>query len=602
MVVQQKKPLPVWGWASPGAAVRVAFAGQEQSAKADGTGYWKATFTALPASAEGRKLTVSSGSETVTLSDVLVGEVWLCAGQSNMARMLSSEARDYPQYQTFMKGAEFPAIRFIHYHTDVSETPLPDFDRVVQGDIHWQLLSNATSKDTMSIPFFFAKEIHKALGVPIGLVEVAVAGTPQTAWLAKETLDEVAKQISGEPDFQKRWAESEGKLVGGKESYHDWAGFKAAEAAWKASPSGRWPGANQLIPDFPAVLYNALVYPVAPLALQGVLWHQGESGPASNHRERMEAQITQWRKLFGQDFHFLWGSLARNTSAAPPLGAAIASLRANINEEFLLAAQDWSKSTSSVLLNFADLGNPATHWGRKDEAGRRMAGAALATAYGKAGVVFTGPELVEAKIDGAVVRAKFRYVGGGLVYEPSVDGISGFLLEDKTATPPLRWADVTISGDTVTLSNPDIHKPTNAYYGWHTNPHETLFNKEGYPAYSFRALPRSNGPKGEEAPPLVELVGAPPKTVLDVKHVRRNGFIFGVQQYGGSGKTSVRIRVPKEWKAASVSAGGKTIDAGTEKAGDGGLRSHEFEVDLNGPPITVVNTAKPPDFSGVDRF
>ncbi len=603
MVLQQKMPLPVWGWAGPGAAVRVAFAGQEQTAKADGTGYWKATLTALPASSEGRKLTVTAGSATVTLNDILVGEVWLCAGQSNMARMLLSESRDYPQYQTFMKEAEFPAIRFIRYQTDVSETPLTDFDPVVQHDIHWQVLSNATSKDTMSIPFFFAKEINKALGVPVVLVEVAVAGTPQTAWLARETLEEVAKKIPGEPDFQKRWAESEGRLAGLKEDYHDWAGFKAAEAAWKANPSGRWPGANQLIPDFPSGLYNALVCPLAPLAFQGVLWHQGESGPASNHRERMVAQMTQWRKLFGRDFHFLWGSLARNTSTPPPLGASAASLRANINEEFLLAAQDWeSGGDSSVLLNFADLGNNATHWGRKDEAGRRMAGAALATVYGKPNTVFTGPELVEAKIEGAVIRAKFRYVGGGLVYEPSVDGISGFLIEEKGATPALRWAEVAIKGDTVILSHPDVHKPTNAYYGWHLNPHETLFNKEGYPAYSFRAVPRTNASKGDEAPPLVELVGAPPKVLLDVKHVRRNGYLFSVQQKGGSGKTMVRVRLPKEWKDANVSAGGKPVNAGPEKTGDGGLRSREFEVEINGPPITVGNAAQPPDFSRVDRF
>jgi sialate O-acetylesterase len=345
-----------------------------------------------------------------------------------------------------------------------------------------------------------------------------------------------------------------------------------------------------------------MIHPLAPLAFRGVLWHQGEGGPAAGYRERLGAQVADWQKLFGHKFHFLWGSMTRNTSTPPPLGAEQQSHRGGIDEEFLLAAQDFGPNGDADLVGFFDLGNQSTHWGRKEEGGKRMAKAALATVYGKTDTIFTGPQLVEAKIDGTVVRAKFRHVGGGLIHEPSFEGISGFLLEEKGASEELRWAEVKIEGDTVILSHPDVKKPTNAYYGWHSNPHETLFNKEGYPAFPFRVVPRVFGAKSVAAAPLVELANPPEKAALNVSHVRRDGYIFNVIQSKGSGTVAVRAALSREWKSAVVTSKGKPVETGELKTEAGGRRYYEFTVELNGPDITVANAARPPDFAVVERF
>jgi sialate O-acetylesterase len=599
MVLQREKPVPVWGWTAPGETVTVRFAGQEKSGQADDKGYWKIILDPLPASSEPRKLTASTGTQQSAIDDVLVGEVWLCAGQSNMARPLRNDSMEYPVFKQYPDDADYPQIRFVNYSTHAAETPLADFDPAVQRDTRWQILSKATALDVMSIPFFFSKELNKKLDVPVGLVQVAVSGTPQTAWMAKETLDAVAEKYSGSQDYKTLFTNAEEKLGKGKEAYKTWAEFTKVEADWKAAPSGRWPGGS--VSDHPAVLYNALVHPAAPLALRGVLWHQGEGGPFASHSERMQAQIAQWRKLFGQDFYFIWGTLGRNTGTPPPLNPAALSHRSNIDEEFLLASQEFKPDGKAILVNFFDLGNNATHWGMKQSAGHRMAGAALSNIF-KQPAVYTGPEMVEAEIDGATVRIKFKNTGGGLVYEPSINGISGFILDEEGKEP--RWANVGVEGDTVTLSHPDIRKPYNAYYGWHSNPHETLFNREGYPAYRFRAVPRKLW--GAKAPademPLVAITKPSGKAALNVSHVRRHGYLFNVTETRGSGTAAVRVLIPREWKEAVITANGKSFPAGPEQTTASGLRFYEFSVDINGPDIAVSDAENPPDFSTVKRF
>lgn len=599
MVLQREKPVPVWGWSDPGSKVTVRFAGQEKTGTADDKGYWKVILDPLTGSAEPRKLIVSIGNQQSAIDDVLVGEVWLCAGQSNMARPLRNDSMEYPVFKEYPEDADYPQIRFINYSTHAAETPLADFDPAVHRDTRWQILSKATALDVMSIPFFFSKELSKQLDVPVGLVQVAVSGTPQTAWMAKETLDAVAGKFKESSDYETFFKAADDKLAKGKDPFKSWAEFLKVEAAWKASPSGRWPG--YAVSDHPAVLYNALIHPAAPMALQGVLWHQGEGGPFAKHSERMLAQIAQWRELFGQDFWFIWGSLSRNTAVPPPVQPAAISHRSNMDEEFLLASQTFGPEGRALLVNFFDLGNNATHWGMKQAAGLRMAGAALSNIF-KQPAVYTGPEMTKAEIDGSTVRIQFKHTGGGLIYEPSIDGISGFILDEEGKEP--RWAEVAIKGDTVILSHPDIRKPTNAYYGWHSNPHETLFNREGYPAYRFRAVPRKSG--GAKTPademPLVAITRPSGKATLNVSHVRRHGYLFNVTETRGSGAVTVRTLIPREWKEAVITCNGKSVKTGPVQTAASGARFYEFTVDINGPDIAVSDAENPPDFSAVNRF
>jgi len=603
MVLQREKPVSVWGWADPGTSISASFAGQSPTAKADDKGYWRVTFDALEASTESRELKVSAGSQSLTLKDVLVGDVWLCAGQSNMARPLRNCSFDYPFFRKYTEDAEYPQVRFFDFSSNVSQVPLEDFDASQRKNAVWKAVNKTTSLEVMSMAFFFSKEVNKQLGVPVGLLQVAVSGTPLTAWMAPETFEALAAEFPDLPNYEAAYAAKDPDLAkASKGTFKSWAEFSAAEAAWKANPTGPKPGSDLsgILTDYPGVLYNSRIHPLAPMGIRGVLWHQGESGPVERHKERLMANIKEWRKLFAQDFFFIWGSLTRDTRTPPPLAPALAP--DNVNEEFLLASQSFKPEDQAVLINFTDLGNSATHWARMEEAGQRMAKAAFASVYGKPETIFTGPELVEAKIEGAKVRAKFRHVGGGLVYEPSVDGISGFVIEGSGSA--LHWADVAVEGDTLVFSHPEVSSPVNVYYGWHNNPHETLFNKEGYPAYAFRAVPRVRFPgKGSPSPfPLAQLVEPPAKMDLNLSHVRRNGYVFNAVLLKGSGSATVRAYLPKEWKGAVVTSQGKPIEAGAQQTDENGIRYHEFTVEANGPWIIVANSENTPDFSTIDRF
>lgn len=603
MILQRDKPLPVWGWSDPGTSVAVSFAGQEKSGKADDKGYWRVSLEALPASAEGRVLKVISGSDSITLSDVLVGDVWLCAGQSNMARPLRNCSFDYPFFKKYTEDAEYPQVRFFDCPTYVADKPLDDLDPILQKKAVWKAVDKNTSLDVMSMAFFFSKELNKKLDVPVGLLQVAVSGTPLTAWMAGETFDALAAESPDLPNYQAAFVAKDADLAKVKDGFKSWAEFAAANAAWKANPTGPWPGSGPVggvLSDYPGVLYNALIHPLAPMGIRGVIWHQGESGPGEKHKERLMANIQQWRKLYGQDFFFIWGSLTRNTGTPPPMAPALTP--DNLNEEFLLASQSFKPEDRAVLINFADLGNTATHWARMEEAGQRMARAAFASVYEKPETIFTGPELVEAKIEGSKIRARFRHLGGGLVYEPSVDGISGFVIEGGASG--LLWADVAVDGDTVVISHPEVASPVNAYYGWHNNPHETLFNKEGYPAYAFRAVPRVRfAGKGTPDPfPLAQLVNPPAKMDLNVSHVRRNGYVFNAVLLKGSGSVTVRAHLPKEWKGAVVTSKGQPLEVGALQTDASGIRYYEFTTEANGPWIIVANSENTPDFSTIDRF
>lgn len=603
-VLQREMVVPIWGQATPGDAVTVKFNEQSKSTVADSSGNWRVELDPMPASAKGQTLEVSSPEGNDTIQHVVIGEVWLCAGQSNMARRLRSDARDYPRFREYAKDSDYPEIRFFSCPVAASNVPQPDLDPLVQADAGWISLNPETAKKAMSIPFFFAKRIHQELEVPVGLVQIAVSGTPLTAWMAKESLEKTAAATPGLEGYTELFAKAEKLLAREKLSYSDWEGFERAEEQWRQNPEGKWPGANVRIPDFPSVLYNTRVHPLAPLAFRGVLWHQGEGGPEKQYRKRLLAMISQWRQLFGHDFYFIWGSLTRLASFSPPLTPTLRSKRGNMHEQFLLAAQDAEPEGRSLLINFVDLGNAHVHWARKAEAGKRMAQAALTNIYDKSQGDFTGPELTEASFEGENVVIYFRHAEGGLVYQPSLDGISGFILEGQAPDSVLRWANVAVDGQSVSLSHPDITAPANAYYGWANNGHETLFNQAGLPAYPFRARPQSGRPPvATEAPPLVELVDAPKSVTLDINHVRRNGYIFSVQQKKGKGQeVAVRARLPREWSDVTVKVGGNPVEARVLQGDGDDHRLVEFAINTKGTRVEILRQDSPPDFSNIDRF
>lgn len=552
MVLQRGTPVPVWGWADAGSKVEVKFAGQKKSATTNKDGAWKVVLDALEASSDPRVLTASSGETTLKRKDVLVGEVWFCAGQSNMARTLSTDTGQYPRLRKHIGNANLPLVRFIRYGSRPSMKPRKDR----AGEQTWQALGKKNVGACMSMPYFFARELRKELQVPIGLIQVAVSGTPQTAWAAREILDSVGP--SYEADLR-RWQE-------------------------------KYPG-KKIHARFPTVLHNGQVHPIAPYAFRGLIWHQGESGPFGGHAERMKAIVDHWRKLFEQDFVYLWGALGRGTSTAPPLRPKVRLFYRSIcNQQFLKAQKLFGYESNSAYVDFYHLGNNDTHWGMKHEGGRRFALAAMSLAYGKPRV-FTGPQLIKHEVGPGRILLRFTRVGGGLVYRPSIDGISGFVLQNGER---YFWIEPTVKGtDALEFKDERIKKNSNLFYAYSLNPHETLFNKDGFPASAFQMKPGRAKSPDQKSTPLVRIVKpGDAKVSLNCTHVRRNVIVIMVTARKGKGTNRVRVAIPKEWKGVAARHKDKPVELGEPVEGNDGYITVELSVATNADAYLIYNKAK----------
>lgn len=491
MVLQRDKPVALWGWADPGTGITVSFAGQTAQAEADASGRWQVALEPLSANSTGQPLTVTAGDQSLTLNDVLVGEVWMSAGQSNMARTFQLDKRAYPETRVAQaEKADFPLIRFINYEFNVAREPLDELDRQRHEPSRWQVVTPNTIGDSSSLHYFFSKRLHEELGVPVGMVQIARSGSNQVAWMRREDIE------SSEPGrYQKSVERCDKTLAGkGENGIKSWADFEKAREQWRAgfqtgdrSYQNQWPGASgpmqRMTHSYPSTLYNALVHPLAPLTLRGVIWHQGEGGPAENYGARFPAMVRHWRDLYQQDdLVFIWGTLAANLKGEKLVEPVLDEPR-TVNLEFLVA-EDALQKENAYLCSFLDLGNGDLHWEAKDKAGERMAHAALIAAYGREGDP-TGPILDSATFEGGTARLAFRHAESGLELRPS-GGLSGILLEGRDGT--FAWADVTVEGNVLLCSSDKIPQPVNAHYAGGENPHFTLFNKQGLPAPAFRAV------------------------------------------------------------------------------------------------------------------
>lgn len=599
MVLQRQMPVPVWGWAAPNKEVTVTMGGQSAKATSDASGYWCAKLPAMEANATGQAVTVSDGTTTLTLNDVLVGEVWFCSGQSNMARTVKWEIIENPQApKEIYADTDYPQVRFINYPGNASDTPLAEVDPLLGGKAAWEILGPKTVEDSMCMAFFFGRDLFKELNVPVGLVQVAVGGTPQTAWTPKEALDAVKAEGARTYTYDDCFDASEKGLAAGKDPFKSWAEYKAALDAWKANPTGRAPGSLAVM-GYPSVLFNAMVHPLAPMAFRGMIWHQGEAGPPTLYGQRMVEMVKSLRKLFDDNFWFITGTMTRKTMTGPPLIPATESLRGGINNEFALEEKLFGPDGRGIMVGMLDLGNVSTHWQRKDEAGRRLALAAMDHVYGKPSV-YTGPTLIDSKIEGGNVTCKFSNVGTGLKYVPSIEGISGFVLMGKGK---VAWGTPVIQGtDTVVVSSPEVPEPENLFYAYAGNPHETLFNSEGMPAYSFR-LKEQLAPRDKPTVELAEAVApmSDAKTMLNISDVRRYAYVVGFENgHPTPGPNTIKCYIPKEWQKPAAQQDGKDLTLGEITTDAAGNRFVQVTAESNGPSVVLYDAAQPEALASVN--
>ena len=474
-VLQQGVSVPVWGTADDGERVTVEFAGQKVSATAT-NGSWMVRLLPMKADSRASSMTVSGPYNSVTLTNLLVGEVWICSGQSNMERQLGLRNGQKPieGHEAATAAANFPEIRHFLVKQTVSTNPLSE----VSGS--WQVCSPETVTNFSAVGYFFGRDLHKALGVPVGLLHVSWGGTPAETWTRKEAFETnsllapiLARYTNDIATYSARLAKYQSDEPRLKEEYTNAVAKALAEA--KPTPRPPSPPKDPLKwQNSPSMLFNGMLHPVIPYAMRGVIWYQGESnsGRAKEYRDLFPAMIADWRTLWGEgNFPFLFVQLAPYRGTGP-----------EIRESQLLTL---AKSTNTAMVVTTDHGAANDiHPTEKEPVGQRLALAARALTYGDR-IEYSGPMFSEARFRGTNAIVSFSHVGMGLVAK---DGdLKGF--EVAGSDGKFGPATAVIDGLTVVVSSPEVPVPSAVRYGWTNVPEVNLFNAAGLPASPFRSNP-----------------------------------------------------------------------------------------------------------------
>lgn len=468
MVLQRHQRVPIWGTADPGEEVTVTFAGQRVSTTTNRDGHWILRLTALAAGGP-HEMTIA-GNNTIRLRNILVGEVWACSGQSNM--QWSVRASNNAQEE--IAAADYPMIRLLTVPRVPASEPVADIEA------EWVVCGPETVPNFSAVGYFFGRDIHKELGVPVGLINTSWGGTPAESWTTRSTLEEY-------PDFAPildRWNQARDNYPEQKKK-HEEALAKWKEEAEKAKAEGKQPPRQPGPPLFerkqyePSSLFNGMIAPLIPYAIKGAIWYQGESnaGRAYQYRELFSAMIRDWRREWGQGaFPFLFVQLANFRAREPEPGE---SDWAELREAQSMALK-LPKAGQAVIIDIGEAED--IHPKNKQDVGYRLALNALAIAYGR-DIVYSGPVYRSMDTDGDTIRLHFDHVGGGLVAKGG-GPLKGFAIagEDRKFV----WADAVIDGDTVVVRSDQVARPVAVRYAWANNPECNLYNKDGLPASPFR--------------------------------------------------------------------------------------------------------------------
>jgi len=469
MVLQRDTKVPVWGTAEAGEKVTVAFGGETKEAVADAAGTWRVDLDPMRASDEGRLLTVT-GTKTVLpvrYDDVLVGEVWLCSGQSNMDFTVAKTGKYYfagvNHEAEEVAAANYPLIRMFTGEWARAYKPQSS----VAGT--WRVCTPDTVREFSAIGYFFARDLQKELNVPIGILTETYGASTAQAWIRRETIaaDPRLKPVLDAFDAkvksyvplsaleEKQWAEA------------------VAEAKMKGQKSPRHPRPDPVLDQHnPTVLFNGMIAPIVPFAIRGVLWYQGESitPPRELFPIWNATLITDWRRLWGYDFPFFFVQLA--------------SLKAKSNTPAVREQQAEALALPNTGMAVTiDIGDPENvHPKDKQDVGARLVRIALAKVYDRP-VEYSGPVYESMKIEGSSIRLRFTHLGGGLVAR------GGALKTFVIAGSDLKFvpASARIEANTIVVSSPQIIAPVAVRYAWESYPEGcNLCNAAGLPAAPFR--------------------------------------------------------------------------------------------------------------------
>lgn len=480
MVLQRDKPVPVWGTAPAGAEVTVAFAGQEKRAAAGADGRWLVRLDPLPATATPARLTVTSRDESRTIEDVLVGEVWLGSGQSNMA-MTVNRSRDFDAER---KRADLPLVRM--FRESSGGAPAPQF----RGAGGWQVCTPETVGGFSATLYFFGRELHAALGVPVGLVNSSVGGTPIESWIDREAQARVPEfaPLFAARELAAAKADRTALAARHEENLAKWR-EAAAEARRARKPVPRRPKdpLAQLDRDLLGSLYDGKIAPLVPFAIRGVVWYQGEAnakpGAGPLYRLQLPLLVTDWRAKWGEELPFGWVQLPNIDRPG---------------EDWMLVREAMLRSLVLPRTGMAitiDIGEAKDiHPRNKADVGRRLAAWALTDVYGRSVPARSGPLPAGSTPRGGEIVCRFTDAEG--LRDRDGAELEGFAVAggDRAWRP----ARARIEGSTVVVSADGVPQPVAVRYGWAANPKCDLVNGAGLPASPFRS---DDWPVESTAPP-----------------------------------------------------------------------------------------------------
>ena len=475
MVLQQKMKIKVWGWADAGEAVKVSIGGNTAETEADNDGKWNVELPAMNAGKTALTLTIKA-SNTIEIKDVLIGEVWLCSGQSNMEWTVQRSTNSKEE----IAAADYPMIRHMKVPRVPKTTPQDNIET------QWQVCSPNTAANFTACGYFMARKLHKELNVPVGLINSSWGGTRVEPWTPPvgfkkvEALQgiyaSVVGRTPGTPEYKQRLAKHIGAI-------RDWLAKArtAMDTDGDLEPSPAYPG--ELTPfkshQDPTMLYNGMIHALVGFPMRGAIWYQGES----NHNEGMlyyekkKALINGWRELWGQgDFPFYYIQIA-------PFQYG--------NEDKTILAKFWEAqarvqelpNTGMVVINdIATLRD--IHPPNKQDVGARLANLALKYDYGKSDVVANSPEMSNLAVDGASLVVTFKDAGGGLKTRDGKPASHFEIIGPNSGG--FQPAVASVEGDKVVLSSDKVKTPTAFRFAWDKLAEPNLMGGTGLPVGACR--------------------------------------------------------------------------------------------------------------------
>ncbi|HSR50998.1 MAG TPA: sialate O-acetylesterase [Acidobacteriota bacterium] len=471
MVLQRDARVPIWGTADDGERVTVSLQGQEVSTTAR-DGKWTVHLENLQAGGP-FEMTIS-GKNTLRIQDVMVGEVWIAGGESNM---------EWPLLMTTNGNVSIASssndnIRLFNVDKTPASVPLPS----VRGS--WKQSAPESVRKFSAVSYYFARDLQQSMNVPVGIIQATWSGTPAEAWTSRTAL-ESHPALKHHADRQARelqhYLNSLDGLIDDLKDYRE----ATAQAIASGDDAPALPSFDTAIsparrPGAPSNLYNGMIAPIAPYAAKGVVWYQGESNVAraSEYQTLLTAMIKDWRSAFERDdLNFVIVQLA-------PYGTRARQLReshwADLREAQLMTVRNLDHT---ALVVTTDAGteyelNPKL----KEPVGSRLALAARNVAYGDRRLVSSGPEFTGMEVQGNRAILTFSDTGGGL--QADSGALTGFVIAGPDGR--FRHAQAEVDGNTIIVHSSEISSPVAVRYGWADFPNGNLENKEGLPASPFR--------------------------------------------------------------------------------------------------------------------